>query len=981
VAGEAWPAPLVAPGRRRSRAPSRRRDERYLIPAASLPVRLPLYLVAGAWVVALAFFWRWWLAPGHWSTVGGMAVNSAVLGFELVVLPAWWFFFMLRMRRPNPDLGLPFARAAIVVTKAPSEPWSVVRKTLRAMLAQDYPHLYDVWLADEDPTDEVRRWCTRHGVGISTRRGVSEYHRPRWPRCTRCKEGNLAYFYDHYGYERYDVVAQLDADHVPEADYLRHMVAPFADPRVGYVAAPSICDANADRSWSARGRLFAEAVLHGPTQAGCSGDYAPSCIGSHYAVRTRALEQIGGLGPELAEDFSTTLMMNAGGWRGVFAIDAIAHGDGPECVADCVTQDFQWARSMTNIMLRVTPRHWRKLSVRAKVKLGFCQLWYPLNGLVMLAMVALPAWSLLARTPLMRVSLGTFYLHFMPTVLAGLAGMFWLRRRGLLRPPHGRPLSWEALLFQFVRWPWALLGCLQALVDLVTRREFDFKVTPKGGGGARSLPTVVLLPYLLLAAISLLPALLIRDAGEARGYYFWSLMNGAIYLLVAVAIVILHVRENRPIRISRPALRLAGLQGLGIAAVAAAVVAASHLHGAQALAVLVPRSQPDALPVPAFAAPYPIAQSPPLRIELGVTTETLAASATVPWTPVDLREVNRFEQDARAHVGIVMWYADWVHDKFNLSHLEAVAARGSTPEISWEPWDASKPLHRAQPAFSLASIIAGSHDAYIRSWAEGLRLYGKPVLLRFAQEMNGTWYPWSEVGGWNSPGQYAQAWRHVHDIFSAVGASNVRWIWSPVAGPIKPELYPGDRYVDIIGLSGFNGGGALQWGGWKSFATMDGPSLDRLHALAPSKPIEISEVGTAEAGGSKATWIANMFAELKRRPYVASLLWFNLHKQTDWRIESSPAATAAFAAGLRTLATSGKLGVASGGARPDALAPRGLRALPAGWFASSVPAAAGGAAPARERTSGRGPARSAPPAALSWNIASVMPGERSPTGI
>ena len=98
--------------------------------------------------------------------------------------------------------------------------------------------------------------------------------------------------------------------------------------------------------------------------------YAPSCIGSHYAVRTEALEQVGGLGPELAEDFSTTLILTAHGWQGVFAIDAEAHGNGPDCVADCVTQDFQWARSMIRVLLTVFPHYWKGLSFRAKLKLG-----------------------------------------------------------------------------------------------------------------------------------------------------------------------------------------------------------------------------------------------------------------------------------------------------------------------------------------------------------------------------------------------------------------------------------------------------------------------------------------------------------------------------------------------------------------------------------------------------------------------------------
>ena len=187
----------------------------------------------------------WWAQPQHWSSTTGMAINSALLAVELVILPIWFYSWLWRMKRPDPALPVPALRTAMVVTKAPSEPWAIVQETLEAMLAQDFPHPFDVWLADERPDAEARAWCKEHGVRISTRDGISGYHQPSWPRRTRCKEGNLAFFYDVWGYRLYDVVAQLDADHVPAPDYLSAMVRPFTDPLVGYVAAPSICDRNA----------------------------------------------------------------------------------------------------------------------------------------------------------------------------------------------------------------------------------------------------------------------------------------------------------------------------------------------------------------------------------------------------------------------------------------------------------------------------------------------------------------------------------------------------------------------------------------------------------------------------------------------------------------------------------------------------------------------------------------------------------------
>ena len=130
----------------------------------------------------------------------------------------------------------------------------MVRKTLAAMLAQRAPggRQFDMWLADEDPGVERREWCERNGVQVSTRLGVEGYNNPTWPGRAKCKKGNLRYFYEVAGgYARYEFVVQMDADHVPDSDYLSNMIQPFADPKVGYLAAPSICDNNGSSSWAA----------------------------------------------------------------------------------------------------------------------------------------------------------------------------------------------------------------------------------------------------------------------------------------------------------------------------------------------------------------------------------------------------------------------------------------------------------------------------------------------------------------------------------------------------------------------------------------------------------------------------------------------------------------------------------------------------------------------------------------------------------
>lgn len=495
------------------------------------------------WTAALGYFWSWWLAAEHVISLPAFVLISVVVAWVTLV-PAYFIFIFLHAKRMKRTSGqLPPGRIAMVVTKAPSEPFEVVRRTLVAMLGQA-GSIADVWLADEDPSPETRRWCAARGVFISSRKGVEAYHRTTWPRRTRCKEGNLAYFYDHHGYDTYDFVAQFDADHVPEPGYLLEVMRPFNDAAVGYVSAPSICDANADESWSARGRLYAEASLHGSLQAGYNNGWAPLCIGSHYAVRTAALRQIGGLGPELAEDHSTTLMMNAAGWRGVHALDAIAHGEGPATFADLAVQEFQWSRSLVTILLQHSRTYVPHLPRRLKFQFLFSQVWYPMFSGFMAVCFALPVVALLSGEPFVNVTYPDFFFHIAPLSFVLIALAFFWRRTGTFRPSNARIFGWEGVVFMFIRWPWSLAGSLAALRDHLSGSFVDFRITPKGDKGKQRMPVRILVPYALLGGVSAAAMVLAPDSGQAPGFFIFAGMNAAIYAGVMLLIIARHAYEN-----------------------------------------------------------------------------------------------------------------------------------------------------------------------------------------------------------------------------------------------------------------------------------------------------------------------------------------------------------------------------------------------------------------------------------------------------
>jgi cellulose synthase (UDP-forming) len=526
------------------RAPLRATNRATFVNLLTVRQRIVVGVLTTGWFASFIAFWAWWLEPQHKVGWAGLILNSALL-FYLAYLPAYFLIAVNRLRQVDPALGIPALRVAFVVTKAPSEPWDTARSTLLAMLDQDHPHPYDVWLCDEDPSDEVEEWCRLHHVRLRTRRGIDEYHRAEWPRRTKCKEGNLAYFYDTVGYRDYDVVSQLDCDHVPTRSYLAEMVQPFVDPAIGYVAAPSVCDANASASWSARGRLHKEASFHGPFQTGHSDGLAPVSIGSHYAVRTQALQTIGGLGPELAEDFSTSFLLNSAGWNGAFASRAEAHGDGPLTFSAMATQEFQWSRSLMILLSTTARQHLHRLTWRLRLRFLFALSFYPLLIVTTAVGLSLPAIAAITGQPWVNVP----YFEFLARWFA--VG-FWLivltavvRRWKFLRPYDAPILSWESWLYTLSRWPFIASGVVAALMQKIRPGTVvTFRVTPKSTDGKEPLAARLTMPFLAVSVALSTAALVGELTTHANGYVLLCLLGAFCYAVVSIALPLLHARES-----------------------------------------------------------------------------------------------------------------------------------------------------------------------------------------------------------------------------------------------------------------------------------------------------------------------------------------------------------------------------------------------------------------------------------------------------
>jgi hypothetical protein len=240
------------------------------------------------------------------------------------------------------------------------------------------------------------------------------------------------------------------------------------------------------------------------------------------------------------------------------------------------------------------------------------------------------------------------------------------------------------------------------------------------------------------------------------------------------------------------------------------------------------------------------------------------------------------------------------------SFLREAEAQGiARVMVSWEPW---KPVPIAlgdaqslpQRGYRNRDILHGAQDPYIRRFARSLASFTGTVYLRYAHEMNGTWYPWSR-----DPRAYALAWRRIVRLFRAVGAANVRFVWSvnpnqyEGKGPWLKHLrlyWPGKNWVDYVGST------MIDFGGVRRRRYQVSRFAPRLEILRREyrKPLMLTETNTEYEG--RVNWLRDFRRMLRHMPWIRAVVWSQLKSrgqahlkgsgQLNWNVQDDPASAA-----------------------------------------------------------------------------------------
>ncbi len=296
--------------------------------------------------------------------------------------------------------------------------------------------------------------------------------------------------------------------------------------------------------------------------------------------------------------------------------------------------------------------------------------------------------------------------------------------------------------------------------------------------------------------------------------------------------------------------------------------------------------------------------------------------------PEDIVTADRIAQfNSLAGKKIIWAYFsnNWGQDGvvFPRARVETIRSTGTIPFVRMMPRRFFEDPD--DKTFSLQKIINGQFDADLHQYARDVKAYGHMVLFDFAVEMNGDWFPWSGIfnGGATTDGygdpakadgpeRFVDAYRHIIAIFRAEHADNVTWFFHPdvysqpegQAWNAPKAYYPGDDYIDWIGISAYGPQHPAE-DYWDTFSLIITERQNQILAISSNRPLALLEFGVTDHHplGRKDAWITDAFNTIldENHPvqFKAVSWWHENWEESDnlWatiRIDSSAESLAAF---------------------------------------------------------------------------------------
>ena len=430
---------------------------------------LRLFLACG--VLALVYYFSWWLEDGRiFSPVWFFVLLAAVIYSSVQMVGNWYLYLAAHLPALPPQT--PKNLTVDVFVTVCGEPHDLIERSLRAAVRMNGAH--ETWLLDDGSDPVLAALAKRLGAGYFTRQERKH-----------AKAGNLNAAVERTEAE---ILVIFDIDHAPERDFLERTLGFFNDPQVGFIQV-MLTFKNGQDSWVAQAAAETSLEFYNPTSLGTHGIGGATMMGSNALIRRAALNSIGGYQPGLAEDLATSINLHAAGWRSVYVAEPLAPGIAPPDLGAWFTQQLKWARGVFELLLMAYPRLFPRLTwgQRISYAVRMTKYWIgPAVGLHLFATI----FVLILANAAVRDAFHEYLLHLAPLAFCDVL----IRQQALRAWRHQatpRTSLLRAVILVYATWPIYMLAWFMALLRL----PLAFRPTPKRASGW--LNPVWLLPQVI----------------------------------------------------------------------------------------------------------------------------------------------------------------------------------------------------------------------------------------------------------------------------------------------------------------------------------------------------------------------------------------------------------------------------------------------------------------------------------------------------
>ncbi len=849
-------------------------------PTATEQLTIRLLVVAGT--LCTGCFCYFFFQPEYIGHPVLYGLLTSVIIYGIIRDFGMWYHYLAISVPETPATTRTFT-VDVLTTFYPGEPYDMIVTTLEAIQQITYPHT--TYLCDEADDPYLREVCAQLGVVHCTRTNRID-----------AKAGNIN---NALRQATGEICLILDPDHIPRPDFLDHIIPHFQNPEIGFVQTVQAYY-NKQDTLVAKGSAQQTFHFYGPMMMTMNSYGTVNAIGANCTFRRAALAGIGGHAPGLAEDMHTAMLLYNAGWKSVYVPQVLAKGLVPSTITAYFKQQIKWSRGTFDLFFKVYPKIFSSLTWRQRLHYAMMPLHY-LAGIFYFLGFLIPILSLVLSDTPWTGDFGDFVLLVSPVLFSSFVIRFYIQRWLISDDERGFHIVGGIL--EILTWWVFSIGFIYTLIN----KKVPYLPTPKNDEDATH-PSLIL-PNLLVGVASLGAIVygLQRDLTPFSLIMAAFALLNAFFMFFSAYLAFGVTNRNRVLRSRLPTLALSlgrhARNGL-LWSLDAMTITVRKFAPALLLAVI----------VAAFALVNHYEKLSFDLVEPQIPDHSLAPSTQLglfyPSDETGLSDISlvgQMEEKDQFHADIISSYFAWKPDDAPphlLSYLNDVGRQGSIPMITWEPWVSSFARHDTfaglrQEKKALKYIAEGIFDDYIHKVAHNMKDFGGPVYLRFAHEFDNPAYPWSPTGG-NTPKEFIRAWRHVYDIFERVGAKNVRWVWNPWKADAMADYFPGQKYVDYIGLTTLNYG-SLNKTGSESLDSIYAPFREAARAL-PELKVILAEFGSLGTEADKLAWIGEAKETLiLHYPEIVAVVAFNSAfdknipppnrhqlRYLDWTLESSP---------------------------------------------------------------------------------------------